>query len=173
MNFVIFKPQIPNKISHQSSCRLPNTRSSNARWADCDTSSARHPCTAQRSLPSSQSSTPGILGGALLCNLIIADFTLNIAALLWELHWTFKATHIVAFFAFFSAAAFAELKCALLKRFLRVQIISILFLDTLQGSSTHRSSSSHGYDHNSVQPAFWSKNRPPHPDPWNQWPRWP
>ena len=72
-----------------------------------------------------------------------ADFTLNVPALLWELHWTFKATHIVAFFAFFSAAAFAELKCALLKRFLRVQIISILFLDTLQGSLTHCSSSSH------------------------------
>jgi len=111
----------------------------------------------------------GILSGTLLCHLIMADFTLNIAALLWELHWTFKATHIVAFFAFFSAVAFAELKCALLKRFLRVQIISILFLDTLQGSSTHRSSSSHGYDHN----AFWSKNRPPHPDPWNQRPRRP
>ena len=102
----------------------------------------------------------GILSGTLLCHLIMADLTLNIAALLWELHWTFKATHIVAFFAFFSAASFAELKCALLKRFLWVQIISILFLDTLRGSSTHRSWSSHGYDHNSVWPAFWSKNRP-------------
>ena len=106
----------------------------------------------------------GILSGALLCHLIMADFTLNIAALLWELHWTFKARHIVAFFAFFSAAAFVELKCALLKRFLRVQNISILFLDTLRGSSTYRSWSSHGYDHNSVWPAFWSRNRPPHPD---------
>ena len=48
------------------------------------------------------------------------------------------------------AAAFVELKCALLKRFLRVQNISILYLDTLRGSSTHRSWSSHGYDHNSV-----------------------
>ena len=71
------------------------------------------------------------------------------------------------------AAAFVELKCALLKRFLRVQNISILYLDTLRGSSTHRSWSSHGYDHNSVWPAFWSRNRPPHPDPWNQRPRRP
>ena len=94
------------------------------------------------------------------CHLIMADFTLNIAALLWELHWTFKATHIVAFFAFFSAAAFAELKCALLKRFLRVQIISILFLDTLQGSSTHRTSSYHGYDHNSCNLHFETKTIP-------------
>ena len=94
-------------------------------------------------------------------------------ALLWEVHWTFKVRHIVAFFTFFSSAAFVELKCALLKRFLRVQNISILFLDTLRGSSTHRSWSSHGYDHNSVWPAFWSRNRPPHPDPWNQRPRRP
>ena len=115
----------------------------------------------------------GILSGTLLCHLIMADFTLNIAAMLWGLHWTFKARHIVAFFAFFSAAAFVELKCALLKRFLRVQNISILFLDTLRGSSTHRSWSSHGYDHNSVWPAFWGRNRPPHPDPWNQRPRRP
>ena len=56
----------------------------------------------------------GILSGALLCHLIMADFTLNIAAKLWKLHWTFKVRHIVAFFAFFSAAAFVQLKCALL-----------------------------------------------------------
>ena len=36
----------------------------------------------------------GILSGALLYHLIMADFTLNIAAMLWELHWTFKAGHI-------------------------------------------------------------------------------
>ena len=63
--------------------------------------------------------------------------------------------------------------CTVLKKFLRVQNISIFFLDTFPGSSTNRSWSSHGYDHNSVWPAFWSKNRPPHPDLWNQRPHRP
>ena len=61
--------------------------------------------------------------------------------------WRHFPRHLVWFF---SAAAFVELKCALLKKFLRVQNISILFFDSLRGSSTHRSWSSHGYDHNSV-----------------------
>ena len=63
--------------------------------------------------------------------------------------------------------------CTVLKKFLRVQNISIFFLDTFPGSSTNRSWSSHGYDHNSFWPAFWSRNRPPHPDPWNQRPQRP
>ena len=135
-----------------------NTQSSTAWWADPDTPSAGHSCTAQRSLKALflllSRALLRILSGALLCHLIMADFTLNITALLWELDWTFKARHIVAFFAFFSAAAFVELKCALLKKFLRVQNISILFFDTLRGSSSHRSCASHGYDHNSIPFAF-------------------
>ena len=115
----------------------PNSQSSTAWWADPDTPSAGHSCTAQRSLKALflllSRALLRILSGALLCHLIMADFTLNITALLWELDWTFEARHIVAFFAFFSAAAFVELKCALLKKFLRVQNISILFFDTLWG----------------------------------------
>ena len=48
----------------------------------------------------------------------MANFALHIAALLRELHRTFEAGHIVAFFAFLCAADFVELKRAFLKRFL-------------------------------------------------------
>ena len=152
MNFFIFKPQIPNQISHQSSCRLPNTRSSNARWADCDTSSAGHPCTAQRSLPSSQSSTPRntrwrTLVSSHHCRLhaqhrcIARRTPLNINKL--GTSWHFPPS--------------SELQTLLNSSAHSWRVQNICFFSSI------RSWSPHGYDHNSIWTTFWSKNCPPHP----------